>query len=198
MTCVCKRKENIICSDVFKCTESNPILQAIHRTEMHGTVLSASATLSAVRRNGLSEMVMWVVGWNNCCLLWGLYRARKYNLWSESRHGECSVHIVTTVLQTVNPSYPQLTKPSHSAVSSLHALRAKSIAVWPKSSFILTSATLSTSRFATNVAPAPHYAAESLFSLVHRIQLRSSVQQQTAHIQVSVIGCSMQKGRPKH
>jgi len=67
------------------------------------TAVAASATLcAAVRGDGLSEVVTWFVGWNICCLLWGLYRARKYNLWSEGRHAACSVHIVTTALQTVN------------------------------------------------------------------------------------------------
>jgi len=60
---VCKRQENIICSDVVKCTESNPILQTIHGTEgvelqVRQIAVAASATLSAARQNGLSEVVM--------------------------------------------------------------------------------------------------------------------------------------------
>jgi hypothetical protein len=39
---VCKQKENIICSDVFKCTESNPILEATQQTEIHSTALTAN------------------------------------------------------------------------------------------------------------------------------------------------------------
>jgi hypothetical protein len=63
---VCKGKENIICSDVVKCTESNPIVQAIHGTERMEVHLwqiaaAASAKLSAIRRKGLSEVVMCVV-----------------------------------------------------------------------------------------------------------------------------------------
>ena len=115
--------------------------------------VAASATLSAVRRNGLSEVAMWVVGRNNCCLLWGLYRAHKYNLWSECRHVACSVHIVTTVLQTLDAPYRPLTSFSHSVTSSRLQLRATSLAVWPLLFFTLTSAPLSTSSFTTDKCP---------------------------------------------
>ena len=61
---VCKRQKNIICSDVVKCTESNPVLQTIHGTERMElqlrqiVVAAVSATLSAAMQNGLSEVVM--------------------------------------------------------------------------------------------------------------------------------------------
>jgi hypothetical protein len=52
-----------MCSDVFKYTESNPIqrqyieLKYVEQ-QSRQTAVAASATMSAVRRNGLSEVEM--------------------------------------------------------------------------------------------------------------------------------------------
>jgi hypothetical protein len=103
---------------LLKYTESNRYcrqyieLKCMEPRSRH-VVIAANATLPAVWRNGLGEVVMSVVGENSGSLLWELYKADTGNVWHQCKHVTYSVNIVTTAFYVVNAPYNGLPSPAN-------------------------------------------------------------------------------------